>query len=443
MSKILLVEDDQFFRETVRDLLKKKKYDVAEAPNGKVAREILAVQDFDMVLSDIQMPEVTGIDLLGWCKAHKPTMPVVLMTGFSMLLETQSAFDLGARDFITKPFRNVELIQLIEKIVGKTNVPQESLPASEYCKVAMSEFVARPRVEFDVYIRLSETKFLKIANHGDELDRGRLEQYAAKGVKYLYILSADFRKLIALNLNIGKIIKDRTDIAKEKKINFMKYTGEVILEKAFVDGVNKELFSEAETYLNIAVDVMTEEDSYMDLLTLLNSHSDQVYAHSLGVTMYAIMMAKLMGFESNFALSKLSMSSLFHDIGKKEVAREILEKPRYLLSIAERQIYESHALRSKELLIELKNVSDDVVQIVYEHHEDHTGQGYPLGKLKKHLHPLSRIVHCANLFVEQVLTGPNHEAQSAPVAVKYLESVHGDRIDPASLKALKKLFNLA
>lgn len=56
MAKILVVEDDEYFREAICSLLKGKKHTLTEAPNGKVAREILSLQDFDLVLSDIQMP---------------------------------------------------------------------------------------------------------------------------------------------------------------------------------------------------------------------------------------------------------------------------------------------------------------------------------------------------------------------------------------------------
>ena len=78
MSKktILVVEDDQYFREAICDVLKKK-YNILEAPNGKVASEILSMSDLDLVLSDIQMPGLTGLELLEWSKKNKP-VPFIL-----------------------------------------------------------------------------------------------------------------------------------------------------------------------------------------------------------------------------------------------------------------------------------------------------------------------------------------------------------------------------
>ena len=70
-KRILVVEDDDFFREAISDLLKKN-YDVNVAPNGKAAIEQLSLQDFDLVLTDIQMPMLTGLELLEWSKKNKP-----------------------------------------------------------------------------------------------------------------------------------------------------------------------------------------------------------------------------------------------------------------------------------------------------------------------------------------------------------------------------------
>ena len=133
---ILVVEDDHFFREAICDVLKKK-YTVLEAPNGKVATEILSLSDFDLVLSDIQMPGLTGLELLEWSKKNKP-VPFVIMTGFSMVLETQTAYELGATGFIAKPFKNAELIAVLEGILSAPSPAVAAVSEKlEFCKVSI------------------------------------------------------------------------------------------------------------------------------------------------------------------------------------------------------------------------------------------------------------------------------------------------------------------
>jgi putative nucleotidyltransferase with HDIG domain len=442
MSKILVVEDDPFFREVICDLLKKKSYNVFEAATGKAAQEILILDNFDLVISDIQMPGLTGIELLKWANVHKKNTPYILMTGFSMLLETQTAYEMGAKEFIANPFKQSELLELILKVDNKKAAIEPPPVKIEYSKVSIEEFVARPKIDFDVYIKLTESRYTRIANNGDVLDRDRLAHYKSKGVKYLYLTQEDFAKLISLNLNISRIIKDRGDISNEKKLNFMKYTGQVILEKAFSKDIDRSSFVEAESFLKITNDVLTDSPSHLDLLLILNEHAEHVYAHSVGVSLFAVMIAKNLGFESNLALNKISMAAMFHDIGKKEIEAEILRKPRHALSSNERKIYESHSTRGKDILLSLKSTPADVIQIVHEHHEDISGQGFPLGRAKKVLHPLSKIIHCANLFVEQAMPDLNNPGCSGRQAIATIETAYEGRIDLDCLNALKKLYKI-
>ena len=117
MMKILVIEDDEFFRDAIRDLLERKKYTVFTAYNGKTAKEILSVQSVDIVLSDMNMPGGSGIELLEWSNAFRP-VPFIMMTGFSQPFETKTALEKGVKEFITKPFKDVELFVSIVRILG-------------------------------------------------------------------------------------------------------------------------------------------------------------------------------------------------------------------------------------------------------------------------------------------------------------------------------------
>lgn len=442
IKKILVVEDDQFFREAIRDLLKKK-FVVLEAPNGKSAKDILSVQDIDVVLTDIQMPGLTGIELLEWAKEVKP-VPFVMMTGFSMVLETKTAYELGARGFIAKPFKNSELLTIIDSVIGTAEAKVYPVvdAVQEFCKVSIDEFVAKPKIDFDVYIKLAANKIIKIAHRGQEIPRDKVDHYKSKGVKHLHILKEDFGKLVEFNMNLAKLMKDKPQFSQQKKMNFLKYTGEVLLEKTFVEGIDKNSFADAKSYLDITLNTVTDSDECLDLLGLLNSHADFIYAHSLGVSMYSVMIAKKLGFESSTLLFKLSLAGLFHDIGKKEIDRVLLEKPRHLVSKEERKLIEGHVVRGQEILNAMRGISSEIVQVVFEHHEDLEGLGYPLGKNKVALHPLTKILQAANIFIENTLSNPNGTTMSGPSAIEHMERIYGPRIDPTCIKALKSLFNV-
>lgn len=442
MHKILVVEDDVFFRDTICSVLRDN-YDVIQAPNGKSACEILLIQEVDLVLSDIQMPGFSGIELLEWTKKNKP-IPFILMTGFSTLLETKSAFEMGAQGFIAKPFRVSELLENLDAIlkIPEKNKKEEKKNISHYCKVSIDDFVAKPKIDFDVYIKLSETNIIKIAHKNAELPKAQINQYKLKGLKHLYILKEDFHKLVQFNLDLVKIMKDRSDISQDKKVSFLKYTGETLLERTFTDGIDKENLQETNSFVSLCIDSITDSKENFELLSILNNHSDQMYADSIAASMYSVLIANELGFESSATKFKICMAGLFHDIGKKEIDKNILLKPRHLVNKEERQLIESHVIRGFEILSTMKTISSDVSRMVYEHHEDQEGLGYPIRKVKNEQHPLSRIIQCVNVFIESINTT---KMSGDPVVVskiiEHMEKVYGKRIDPQCLSALKKIFN--
>jgi len=216
--KVLLVEDDDLFRSTIRRSLMKAPCEVNEAANGKLAKEMMMMQKFDLVISDIQMPFFSGIDLLEWIKSNQPT-PTVLMTGFSQALETKKADDRGADGFLAKPFRESELLEIVNQFLKP--VPKVA-PApvnldKEFCKVAVDEFISSKETLFDIYIRISQSKYIKISHSGGRISDDRILAYKEKGVHFVYIKKEDFPKHVQFNLQIVKIAKESSQINSAKK----------------------------------------------------------------------------------------------------------------------------------------------------------------------------------------------------------------------------------
>ena len=222
----------------------------------------------------------------------------------------------------------------------------------------------------------------------------------------------------------------------------MRYTGEVLLEKAFITGVDEDSFNEAKDFLTTSMDVLTDEPMALSLIDSLNSHSDHIYAHSLCSSVYAVLIAKEMGWTSTVNLFKLSLAGVFHDIGKKEIDRALLDKPRPLLTHAERQVIESHAQRGREILLSLRNMPSEVAEVAYQHHEDQLGTGFPRGLSKLQIHPYAQIVRLANLFSEFALKSPSHRGMAAPAAIQHIITHYGESVTQDSLKALCALFKI-
>lgn len=116
-KRILVVDDEASIRELCARVLARAGYDVAIAGSGEEAVTRLQGEPFDAVVSDIRMPGLSGLDVLGAAKQRYPTIRVVLITGFGTPQTLDRARQSGADRILTKPFNPVELLGAVRDIL--------------------------------------------------------------------------------------------------------------------------------------------------------------------------------------------------------------------------------------------------------------------------------------------------------------------------------------
>jgi len=122
IRRVLLVDDDSLLREVIMTDLRRRGLEVHEADSGNKAVAILQTTVVDVILSDIQMPQGTGIDLLDTVRAHHPNLPVVvLMTGHTHFSEGE-VLKRGAFKVLAKPFARSALLQALEDAFAEAGV---------------------------------------------------------------------------------------------------------------------------------------------------------------------------------------------------------------------------------------------------------------------------------------------------------------------------------
>ena len=119
MTSILIVDDEQSMRDFLTILLQKEGYKVTAQANGAGALQCLEKQSFDLVISDIRMPGIGGLDLLHSIKGKYPTLPVILVTAFVSPGDAISAMKDGAFDYISKPFNVAEIKKVIRSATAR------------------------------------------------------------------------------------------------------------------------------------------------------------------------------------------------------------------------------------------------------------------------------------------------------------------------------------
>ena len=116
---ILIVDDEPIVRESIRDWLKDAGYQVATAETGEEALEMIAKQDFSVMVLDIRLPGKTGITVLKEVKALKPEIKSIVITAYPTAELTSEAMQLGAVDYLVKPVAPDDLERLIRETLLK------------------------------------------------------------------------------------------------------------------------------------------------------------------------------------------------------------------------------------------------------------------------------------------------------------------------------------
>ncbi len=131
---ILVVDDEISMREFLEVLLSKQGYKVSTAKNGKQALNLIKKTDYDLVLTDIRLGDITGLDVLKEAKKKNTETVVIMISAYSTTEIAVEAMNEGAYDFVPKPFDNIELKQTINKALELKTIDQEKEQTSSELK---------------------------------------------------------------------------------------------------------------------------------------------------------------------------------------------------------------------------------------------------------------------------------------------------------------------
>lgn len=120
MTKILVVDDEAAMRQGLVDNLIFEGYEVDEAENGKVALDKIGVTQYDLIVLDVMMPEVSGFDVCKKLRQSDNQVPIVLLTAKGEEIDRVLGLEFGADDYISKPFSLRELLARIKAILRRT-----------------------------------------------------------------------------------------------------------------------------------------------------------------------------------------------------------------------------------------------------------------------------------------------------------------------------------
>ena len=218
-AKILIVDDEADIRRVVRLLLESRGYGVVDAANGQAAIDIVSEGGIDLIIMDIMMPQVSGIDAAARIREFS-TVPILFLTAKSLDRDKTAAYRSGGDDYLVKPFSSTELVLKVESLVrrytiykGKENENElVQLPCSVEVDI-LTKTVYKCGEEIKLRDKESEIFFYLLSKRGEIVETDKMfedvwgEMAMPSSANNVMVNMLNIRKKLEDNPQNPKIIK--------------------------------------------------------------------------------------------------------------------------------------------------------------------------------------------------------------------------------------------
>lgn len=295
MPNILIIEDDAAFCQMLQKFLTKHGYTVAVSFTAPEAKSKLAVNEFDLVLTDLRLPDYDGIQLLTDIKEMNQSTPVIVMTGYAEVGSAVTAMKKGALDYIAKPFTPDEIVKLISKALeaksdlGK-EVQREQKAVSEIPKKSSRGTVATSSIvrgiseaskKLDEYVHLVAPTNMSVLITGESgtgkevTARAIHDNSSRKGFNFIAVDCGAIPKELATSEFFGHLKGSFTGAVEDKIGNFeaanggtlfldevgnLSYENQIQLLRALQERKIKRVGSTKEIEVDLRIITATNED---------------------------------------------------------------------------------------------------------------------------------------------------------------------------------------
>jgi DNA-binding NtrC family response regulator len=141
-ERILLVDDDPGLSEVIVMLLEREGYAVFHAPTRKQGIAIVEGRELDLVITDLKLPDGTGLDVVAGVRARRPRLPIIMITSYSSMESAIDALRAGANDYVIKPFDNEQFLRAIARALNERRTVRGARPLAieEYIREVVERF---------------------------------------------------------------------------------------------------------------------------------------------------------------------------------------------------------------------------------------------------------------------------------------------------------------
>ncbi|KPK44005.1 MAG: hypothetical protein AMK74_05850 [Nitrospira bacterium SM23_35] len=470
-DKILVIDDEELILDIAREILTNVGYDVTISSDGHEGIRLLSEETFSLLLTDIRMPDISGLEVIQQVRNHNKEMPIIIITGHGTLDVAIKALKLGAQGFLLKPFTTTDLRSSVADALEKTRLLSDNIrmralmPLFEVSKEIISETDTKKLLTLIVEIAVRETRADRACLFLTDEQTGKIVLEADYG--FLPAHGAEFRKkhleklaslltiekkpvLIVPGLPIPEGFEEMPGTGELSSIYMPLTVRGKVIGMLFLSGPGTEhpfslpdvelvsvLSGQAAAAIENARLYEKLEHSYLSTIVTLSgiAESKDFYTdkHMKDIAEYSVDIAQKLGLPEA-DVENIRMAALLHDLGKVTVPDNILKKPGRL-SEEEMEIIRKHPAHGAKMIESIEPMKD-ARDIIRHHHEYYDGSGYPDG-LKGEAIPLgARIIAVADAFDAMTTNRPYRKALPMDKVVKELRDFSGIQFDPEIVEIL-------
>lgn len=479
-KNILVVDDYLPTRNLIVDTLSSSsQYHITQAENGLEALHLFDETDFDLVISDIMMPGMSGMDLLNLIRERNPDVAVIMITGNPTTDLTVSAIKKGAVDFITKPFDIDDLLYKVDIHLRQREILSVERNGNNQNKIELSDKTDELSKQGYIYDSIENSPmdndviFEKIAELALKLVDGEVctimlfdeqdNEFHDKVIKGEEEgIHRNYTKSPALKMVFNEVIErkeailinsnDHPEVAPSLICAPLMIRNAILGILSIRKKKNREVFNKKDLHhilsltkrasLNLENKILYESiyfnimDTLKSLISSIQARDHYTEEHSRRVTDEAVRLAVAMNCSPKDQES-LRIAGVLHDVGKIAVPDSILLKAGKLTD-EEYLIIKNHPTIGENILKPMILLEKERL-IVQCHHERWDGKGYPLG-LKGHDIPLlARILSVVDSFDAMTNNRPYRPAMSRETAIQELLTNINTQFDPDIVHAYIKI----
>ncbi len=460
--RVLVVDDEKFIREILAEFLGMEGYLVRTAEDGSSALAELGRSHYDLVISDLKMPKMGGMELLEAINKVAPNALTVIMTGFGTVETAIDAMKRGAYDYILKPFKVEEVTMIVQRGLEKQRLSAENLRLKEALGLyKVSEAIAASLSLEEVLSTVAESVLTElhadlvstwledgeggyferqhiVSNgvHGDaKISKLRAEGVVAhfaqeptlieQGTKGMRFFEGAVEPVLQSFMGVPLRIKQRlfgwvavASVTAGKRFDEgQRKLLSIIGSRAAAAIENARLYEDLRATFQQTIEGLAKAIDKMDRYTA--GHSDRV-------AMYATFLAMRLGFSPE-DVEIVRQSALMHDIGKIGCVLN-LNKPGKLAP-QEYDIFKKHPGYGRDILDPIKFLHP-LIPGVHLHHERWDGRGYPLGLKGNDVPIMARIIAVADTYDAMTSDRAYRRALPHEIATAEIERCASSQFDP-------------